>query len=52
MDFAASVTKPREYFELMAESPRSLMHTPVVVDGRNVLDLQDGGITVRAAGKR
>jgi UDP-N-acetyl-D-mannosaminuronic acid dehydrogenase len=51
VDCAAIVTKHREYFELTPERMRSVMRTPVVVDGRNVLDFGDSGIVVRAVGK-
>ena len=53
-DCAAIVTKHREYSELTSKSLRSLMRSPVVVDGRNALGSMEYaklGITVRAIGK-
>ena len=53
-DCAAIVTKHREYFELTPERMCGVMRTPVVVDGRNVLDLADcaeAGLVARAIGK-
>jgi UDP-N-acetyl-D-mannosaminuronic acid dehydrogenase len=50
-DCAAIVTKHREYFELMPERLRSVMRTSVVVDGRNVLNLQADDVAVRTVGK-
>ena len=54
VDCAAIVTKHREYFELTPDRMRGVMRTPVVVDGRNVLDLADcaeAGLATRAIGK-
>jgi UDP-N-acetyl-D-mannosaminuronic acid dehydrogenase len=50
-DCAAIVTKHRDYFSLTHDRLREIMRTPIVVDGRNMLDLQSGGVIVRAVGK-
>ncbi|UCD84159.1 MAG: nucleotide sugar dehydrogenase [Deltaproteobacteria bacterium] len=45
-DCAAIVTKHKPYYEIDLKWARKLMHTPVIVDGRNVLSADK----VRAAG--
>ncbi len=53
-DCAAIVTAHREYAHLTVDQLRSTMRTPVLVDGRNVLQLPDGtdaGLVIRAVGK-
>jgi len=53
-DCLALVTKHREYTQLDLESIRDLMRTPILVDGRNVLDEEDvisKGFEFRAIGK-
>jgi UDP-N-acetyl-D-mannosaminuronic acid dehydrogenase len=50
-DCVAIVTKHREYYQLTSGRLRTAMRTLVVVDGRNVLNLQDSDIAVRTVGK-
>ena len=53
-DCAALVTKHRECFALTPERLSAAMHTPVVVDGRNVFDLlalEEAELVVQAVGK-
>lgn len=57
-DCSAIVTKHRPYFELSYEKLCAVMRTPMVVDGRNVLDYSSltnspslKGIVVRTVGK-
>jgi len=53
-DCAAVVTRHRPYLELALEQVRSLMRTPVIVDGRNAFDGElcgQNGIVYRGVGK-
>jgi UDP-N-acetyl-D-mannosaminuronic acid dehydrogenase len=51
---AVIVTKHRQYFDLDLNQLRETMHTPVLIDGRNVFDaaqVREAGFTYRAIGK-
>jgi len=53
-DCLAIVTKHREYFRLNFSTLRKLMRTPIIVDGRNVLDkkrAEKAGFIYRGIGK-
>ena len=53
-DCLAIVTKHREYFSLNFSTLRKLMRTPIIVDGRNVLDkkrAEKAGFLYRGIGK-
>jgi UDP-N-acetyl-D-mannosaminuronic acid dehydrogenase len=53
-DCAVIVTKHRPYFSLDLEKTKSLMNTPVLIDGRNVLDknqIEAAGLIYRGIGK-
>lgn len=53
-DCAAIVTRHRPYFQLDLEKVKSLMKTPILVDGRNVLDkekVEAAGFIYRGVGK-
>jgi len=53
-DCAVIVTKHRPYFKLDLKKVKSLMKTPVLVDGRNVLDkkkVEEAGFIYRGVGK-
>jgi UDP-N-acetyl-D-mannosaminuronic acid dehydrogenase len=53
-DCLALVTKHRMYFDLDLEHVKSLMRTPVIVDGRNVFDAKacrEAGFVYRGIGK-
>jgi hypothetical protein len=49
-DCAAVVTRHREYVDL-APGHVAAMRTPVIVDGRNAVDVQDASVNVRHLGK-
>jgi UDPglucose 6-dehydrogenase len=51
VDCAAIVTKHREYFDLAPQRLRMVMRSPIVVDGRNVLNGEADGSIVRILGK-
>ncbi len=53
-DVVILMVSHKEYYELTSEKLKSLMRTPILIDGRNVFDiekLRDSGITALGVGK-
>jgi UDP-N-acetyl-D-mannosaminuronic acid dehydrogenase len=53
-DALALVTRHRQYFDLNPDYVKTLMETPIIIDGRNVFDIsqfQENGFIIKAVGK-